>query len=84
MPKVGSGRHRRVDNPIRIRDRGGGRAPGRSAFLRNGPKQPFADHILAEAGPAARLKASRYRDEGRAPPIGGGHVEQLTIDVAAA
>jgi len=25
-----------------------------------------------------------YHDEGREPPIGGGHVEQITIDVAAA
>ena len=25
-----------------------------------------------------------YRDEGREPPIGGGHAESITIDVAAA
>jgi predicted RNase H-like HicB family nuclease len=33
---------------------------------------------------AAREMIASYRDEGREPPIGGGHVEQLTIDVAAA
>jgi hypothetical protein len=25
-----------------------------------------------------------YRDEGQEPPIGGGHTESITIDVAAA
>ena len=29
-------------------------------------------------------KVASTRDEGREPPIGGGHVEQVTIDVAAA
>jgi predicted RNase H-like HicB family nuclease len=33
---------------------------------------------------AAREMIASYRDEGREPPIGGGHVERLTIDVAAA
>lgn len=33
---------------------------------------------------AAREMIDSYRHEGREPPIGGGHVEQLTIDVAAA
>jgi predicted RNase H-like HicB family nuclease len=33
---------------------------------------------------AAREMIASYRDEGREPPIGGGHVEQVTIDVAAA
>ena len=33
---------------------------------------------------AAREMIASYHDEGREPPIGGGHVEQLTIDVAAA
>jgi predicted RNase H-like HicB family nuclease len=33
---------------------------------------------------AAREMIASYRHEGREPPIGGGHVEQLTIDVAAA
>ncbi|MEA2231177.1 MAG: hypothetical protein QOD83_993 [Solirubrobacteraceae bacterium] len=33
---------------------------------------------------AAREMVASYRDEGRDPPIGGGHVEQVTIDVAAA
>jgi predicted RNase H-like HicB family nuclease len=33
---------------------------------------------------AAHEMLASYRDEGREPPIGGGHVERLTIDVAAA
>ena len=33
---------------------------------------------------AAREMIASYRDQGREPPIGGGHVEQITIDVAAA
>lgn len=33
---------------------------------------------------AAREMVASYRDEGREPPVGGGHVEQVTIDVAAA
>jgi predicted RNase H-like HicB family nuclease len=33
---------------------------------------------------AAREMIASYRDEGREPPIGGGHVEQITIDIAAA
>jgi predicted RNase H-like HicB family nuclease len=33
---------------------------------------------------AAREMVASYRDEGREPPIGGGHVEQVTSDVAAA
>ncbi|HUR84793.1 MAG TPA: type II toxin-antitoxin system HicB family antitoxin [Solirubrobacteraceae bacterium] len=33
---------------------------------------------------AAHEMLASYRDEGREPPIGGGHVEQLTIDVAVA
>ena len=33
---------------------------------------------------AARDMIASYRDEGREPPIGGGHVEQVMIDVAAA
>lgn len=37
-----------------------------------------------DAADAAREMIASYRDEGREPPIGGGHVEQLTIDVAAA
>jgi len=32
---------------------------------------------------AAREMLASYRDEGREPPIGAGHVEQLTIDTAA-
>jgi len=33
---------------------------------------------------AAREMLASYRDEGRQPPIGGGHVEPMTIDLAAA
>jgi predicted RNase H-like HicB family nuclease len=33
---------------------------------------------------AAHEMIASYRDDGREPPIGGGHVEQVTIDVAAA
>lgn len=33
---------------------------------------------------AAREMIASYRDEGREPPVGGGHVEQVTIDVASA
>jgi predicted RNase H-like HicB family nuclease len=32
---------------------------------------------------AAREMIASYRDEGREPPIGGGHVEPLTISLAA-
>ena len=33
---------------------------------------------------AAREMIASYRDEGREPPIGGGHTEQVTIELAAA
>jgi predicted RNase H-like HicB family nuclease len=33
---------------------------------------------------AAHEMIASYRDEGREPPIGGGHAEQVTIDLAAA
>ena len=32
---------------------------------------------------AAREMIASYRDEGREPPIGGGHVEAIRIDLAA-
>jgi predicted RNase H-like HicB family nuclease len=32
---------------------------------------------------AAREMIASYHDEGREPPIGGGHVESITIDLAA-
>jgi hypothetical protein len=32
---------------------------------------------------AAREMIASYRDEGREPSIGGGHVEAMTIDLAA-
>ncbi len=33
---------------------------------------------------AAREMIASYREEGREPPIGGGHAEQVTIELAAA
>lgn len=39
-----------------------------------------AREMLADA---AREMLASYRDEGREPPIGAGHVEPLTIDTAA-
>lgn len=33
---------------------------------------------------AAREMIASYRDQAREPPIGGGHTEQVTIDLAAA
>lgn len=33
---------------------------------------------------AAREMVASYLDEGREPPIGGGHAEQVTIDLATA
>ena len=33
---------------------------------------------------AAREMIASYRDEGRDPPIGGGHAEQITVDLAVA
>jgi len=33
---------------------------------------------------AAREMIASYREEGRKPPIGGGHAEQVEIDLAAA
>lgn len=33
---------------------------------------------------AAQELIASYRDEGKKPPIGSGHTEQVTIDIAAA
>jgi predicted RNase H-like HicB family nuclease len=33
---------------------------------------------------AAREMIASYREEGREPPIGGGHAEPITIDLASA
>ncbi len=33
---------------------------------------------------AAQEMVASYREEGREPPIGGGHAEQVTIDLAVA
>lgn len=33
---------------------------------------------------AAHAMIASYREEGREPPIGGGHAEAITIDLAAA
>lgn len=32
---------------------------------------------------AAREMIASYREEGRQPPIGGGHIESMTIELAA-
>ena len=32
---------------------------------------------------AAREMIASYQDQGREPPIGGGHVEAITIELAA-
>jgi predicted RNase H-like HicB family nuclease len=44
------------------------------------PTEEEARTMLVDA---AREMVASYRDEGREPPIGGGHVEALTIDLAA-
>lgn len=41
------------------------------------------DEARAMLADAAREMLASYRAEGREPPIGAGHVEQLTIDPAA-
>ncbi|MGO8904431.1 MAG: type II toxin-antitoxin system HicB family antitoxin [Solirubrobacteraceae bacterium] len=44
---------------------------------------PTAEGARAMLLDAAREMIASYRDEGREPPIGGGHVEALTINLAA-
>jgi predicted RNase H-like HicB family nuclease len=41
------------------------------------------DEARAMLVDAAREMIASYRDEGREPPIGGGHAEPITIDLAA-
>ena len=43
---------------------------------------PRVEEARAMLLDAAREVVASYRDEGREPPIGGGHVEKLTIDLA--
>jgi predicted RNase H-like HicB family nuclease len=50
------------------------------AVVTCGPTVEEARSMLIDA---AREMVASYRDEGREPPIGGGHVEQITIDLAA-
>jgi predicted RNase H-like HicB family nuclease len=50
------------------------------AVVTCGPTEDEARTMLVDA---AREMIASYRDEGREPPIGGGHVEALTIDLAA-
>jgi predicted RNase H-like HicB family nuclease len=45
---------------------------------------PTLDEARALLVDAAQEMLASYRDEGREPPIGGGHAEQITIDLAAA
>jgi len=51
------------------------------AVVTCGPTIEDARAMLLDA---AREMIASYRDEGREPPIGGGHVERVTIDIAAA
>jgi predicted RNase H-like HicB family nuclease len=51
------------------------------AVVTCGPTVEEARELLLDA---AREMIASYRDEGRDPPIGGGHAEQVTIDLAAA
>jgi len=51
------------------------------AVVTCGPTLEEARDMLLDA---AREMIAAYRDEGRTPPIGGGHVERVTIDIAAA
>ena len=44
---------------------------------------PTAEEARAMLVDAAREMIASYRDEGREPPIGGVHVEALTINLAA-
>lgn len=44
---------------------------------------PTAEEARSMLLDAAREMIASYRDEGREPPIGGGHVEAMTISLAA-
>jgi predicted RNase H-like HicB family nuclease len=44
---------------------------------------PTLDEARSMLLDAAQEMIALYRDEGREPPIGGGHVEALTIRLAA-
>jgi predicted RNase H-like HicB family nuclease len=44
---------------------------------------PTVEEARAMLLDAAREMIASYQDEGREPPTGGGHVEPLTIDLAA-
>jgi predicted RNase H-like HicB family nuclease len=44
---------------------------------------PTVDEARAMLLDAAREMIASYREEGREPPIGGGHVEALTISLTA-
>ena len=50
------------------------------AVVTCGPTVDEAREMLLDA---AREMLASYRDEGRQPPIGAGHVERVTIDTAA-
>jgi predicted RNase H-like HicB family nuclease len=45
---------------------------------------PTVDEAREMLLDAAQEMLASYRDQGREPPIGGGHAEQITIDLAAA
>ena len=50
-----------------------------AGYIHSNPEE--ARELLLDA---AREMIASYRDEGREPPIGGGHTEPLTIDLATA
>lgn len=43
---------------------------------------PSVEEARAMLLDAAREMAASYRDEAGAPPVGSGHIEKLTIDLA--
>jgi predicted RNase H-like HicB family nuclease len=45
---------------------------------------PTVDQAREMLLDAAQEMLASYRDEGQEPPIGAGHAEQITIDLAAA
>jgi predicted RNase H-like HicB family nuclease len=47
-------------------------------------RAPTVDDARALLLDAAKEMLASYRDEGREPPIGRGHAEQIAIDLAAA
>jgi len=61
----------------------GGAAPSRTRVSIRVTCAPTAEEARAMSLDAAREMIASYREEGREPPIGGGHVEALTTNLAA-